>query len=174
MDVLVGYASAHGSTREIAERAADVLRRAGLMTEARPLAEVDDADAYRAFVLGSAVHNQSWLAPARDFVRDHHDLLGSRPLWIFSVGMPAALRGPMRRWVAKEVPAIEAGLPAVPAFRSHRLFSGVVTPDQLPRSGRVLFRLFGGQYGDHRDWDAVERWAAGIADELAHERRPGS
>src|SRR5690606_28803174 len=96
MDVLVGYATAHGSTRTIAERMAAVLSRAGLTAEARPLEEVEDADAYRVFVLGSAVHGQSWLPPAREFVRDNLDVLGSRPVWIFSVGMPAALRGPWR------------------------------------------------------------------------------
>lgn len=46
MDVLVGYATAHGSTRAIAERTATVLRHAGLTAEARPVTEVEDADAY--------------------------------------------------------------------------------------------------------------------------------
>ncbi|MFI8091023.1 flavodoxin domain-containing protein [Streptomyces sp. NPDC086080] len=166
MDVLVGYATAHGSTRTIAERMAAVLSRAGLTAEARPMTEVEDADAYRAFVLGSAVHGQSWLPPAVDFVRNNPDVLGPRPVWIFSVGMPAALRGPWRRLAPKELPAIEDGLPPDLRHRGHRLFSGVVGPDQLPRTGRVLFRLVGGRFGDFRDWDAVEAWATDIAGEL--------
>ena len=169
MDVLVGYATAHGSTRTIAERMAAVLSRAGLTAEARPLEEVEDADAYRVFVLGSAVHGQSWLPPAREFVRDNLDVLGSRPVWIFSVGMPAALRGPWRGLAPKELQAVENGLPPDLRFRGHGLFSGVVGRDQLPRSGRVFFRLVGGRFGDFRDWEAVESWAAGIAGEL----RPG-
>ncbi|MEU3158746.1 flavodoxin domain-containing protein [Streptomyces griseoincarnatus] len=135
MDVLVGYATAHGSTRTIAARMASVLSRAGLTVDTRPMEDVEDADAYRAFVLGSAVHGQSWLLPARRFVRDNLDVLGRRPVWIFSVGMPAALRGPWRRLAPRELPAVERGLPPNLGHRDHRLFSGTVGRDQLSRSG---------------------------------------
>ncbi|MFJ9661248.1 flavodoxin domain-containing protein [Streptomyces griseoflavus] len=166
MNVLVGYATAHGSTRTIAERTATVLRRAGLTAEARPVGEVEDAETYDAFVLGSAVHGQSRLRPAGDFVRDHRDVLVARPVWLFSVGMPAALRGPWRRMAPREVPAIEKDLPPRLVYRSHRLFSGVVEPSHLSATGRLLFRLVGGRFGDFRDGEAVDAWAAGIAGEL--------
>ncbi|MEU3253351.1 flavodoxin domain-containing protein [Streptomyces sp. NPDC006997] len=166
MRVLVGYATAHGSTREIAERLAARLGAAGLKAEARALEAVDDADAYGAFVLGSAVHGQAWLDTARDFVRDHADVLASRPVWIFSVGMPGALRGPWRRMAAEEIPVIVEALPGDLSYRDHRLFSGVVSRTQLPRTGRFLFHLVGGRFGDYRDWDAIDAWAAGIAAEL--------
>ncbi|MEU6378751.1 flavodoxin domain-containing protein [Streptomyces sp. NPDC046909] len=94
MDILVGYASSHGSTLEIADRLAVRLGEAGFKTEVRAMETVDDADAYRAFVLGSAVHGQTWLEPAKAFLRDNPDVLGARPVWIFSVGMPGALPGP--------------------------------------------------------------------------------
>ncbi|MBN0042755.1 flavodoxin domain-containing protein [Streptomyces actuosus] len=166
MDILVGHASVHGSTREIAERIAAVLGERGWATEARPMAEVEDADAYRAFVLGSAVHGQRWLPSASDFVQENLDVLVPRPVWVFSVGMPDALRGPWRRLAPTEAGVIEQALPAGPAYREHRLFTGVVTADQLPRSGRLFFRLAGGRFGDHRDWAAVEAWADGIAEDL--------
>ncbi|MFJ4692271.1 flavodoxin domain-containing protein [Streptomyces sp. NPDC088766] len=163
MTILVGHVSADGSTREIAERIAAGLRRAGLVAEARSLAEVADAGAYEAFVLGSAVHGQSWLPPAVDFLRDNLDVLRVRPVWIFSVGMPDALRGPFRRMGPKEVPVIEKGLPAGLGYRDHRLFSGVVTAARLPRTGRIVFRLMGGRFGDYRDWDAIDAWTARTA-----------
>ncbi|MFE9773672.1 flavodoxin domain-containing protein [Streptomyces sp. NPDC005931] len=166
MDVLVGYATAHGSTRAIAERITDVLCAAGLTAEARPLEEVTDAGTYRAFVLGSAVHGQSWLPAAKEFLRDHPTVLGARPVWIFSVGMPAALRGPWRRLAPRELAAIEQALAPRPAHRGHRLFSGVVSRDQFPLRARLLFRLMGGRFGDFRDWAAIDRWARGIAAEL--------
>ena len=169
MDVLVGYATSHGSTREIAERLAAGLSKAGLHAEARAMETVDDADAYRAFVLGSAVHGQTWLDEAKDFVRDNLDVLGPRPVWIFSVGMPGALRGPWKRLALKEIPLIVESLPGDLPFRNHQLFSGVVSREQLPRTGRILFHLVGGRFGDYRDWDAIEGWASGIADELVRE-----
>jgi len=169
MDVLVGYATSHGSTREIAERLAAGLSKAGLHAEARAMETVDDADAYRAFVLGSAVHGQTWLDEAKDFVRDNLDVLGPRPVWIFSVGMPSALRGPWKRLALKEIPLIVESLPGDLSLRDHQLFSGVVSREQLPLTGRILFHLVGGRFGDYRDWDAIEGWASGIADELARE-----
>ncbi|MFB8754411.1 flavodoxin domain-containing protein [Streptomyces nigra] len=166
MRVLVGYATAHGSTREIAERLAADLGRVGTTAVARPLDLVHDADAYGAFVLGSAVHDQRWLGPARDFVRDNAELLRSRPVWLFSVGMPGALRGPWKRLGPLEASVIVQGLPVRLPQRGHRLFSGVVRASQLPRGGRIRFRLMGGRHGDHRSWDAIDGWAAEIAGEL--------
>ncbi|KAF5990752.1 flavodoxin domain-containing protein [Streptomyces sp. WAC00263] len=168
MNVLVGYATAHGSTREIAERLAAKLSEAGQKAEARNMETVDDSDAYGAFVLGSAVHGQAWLDPAKEFVRENSDILGLRPVWVFSVGgLPGALRGPGKRAAPKEVPGIVAGLPGDLSYRDHRLFSGVVERDHLPRRGRILFRTAGGRFGDFRDWDAIDDWASGIAGELA-------
>jgi menaquinone-dependent protoporphyrinogen oxidase len=166
MDVLVGYATVHGSTRETAGRVAAGLAEAGLRVEARDLRTVDDADAYAAFVLGSAVHGQTWLEPAKDFVRDNLDLLGARPLWIFSVGMPAALRGPWRRLAPREASVIVESLPGELVPREHALFSGVIAPAHLPLTGQIMFRLVGGRFGDYRDWDAVDGWTARIAEVL--------
>ncbi|MDN3029186.1 flavodoxin domain-containing protein [Streptomyces sp. S.PB5] len=167
MDILVGYASAHGSTREIAVHMAARLNEAGLKAEARAVETVDDADAYRAFVLGSAVHEQTWLEPAKAFLRDNPDVLGDRPVWIFSVGMPGALRGPWKRLGAKEIPVIVRSLPGTLSYRDHRLFSGVVAPAHLPFAGRLLFRLMGGRSGDHRDWAAIDAWTDEIVLRLA-------
>jgi len=166
MDVLVGYATAYGSTFGIAERLAVGLRQAGLTASARALETVDDADAYDAFVLGSAVHDQAWLTAARTFVRDNLEVLGPRPVWLFSVGMPGALRGPWKRLGPLEEPVIVKRLPAGLTYRGHRLFSGVIRKSQLPLGGRIRFRLMGCRYGDYRDWDAVGTWGSEIAAEL--------
>ncbi|MBC9713877.1 flavodoxin domain-containing protein [Streptomyces sp. TRM66268-LWL] len=167
MNILIGYATAHGSTRQIAQRLGVGLGEAGLKVEVRPMAEVDDESAYDAFVLGSAVHGQAWLDEAKDFLRRNGDLLGPRPVWLFSVGMPDALRGPWKRMARKEEPVITEDLPGHVAYREHRLMSGVIKPDQLPLAGRVVFRLMGSRYGDFRDWPAIDAWAAHIARELA-------
>ncbi|CAM5481866.1 flavodoxin [Streptomyces spiroverticillatus] len=167
MDVLVGHASAHGSTREIAERIGARLAEHGLTVEVRALTDVQVPLEQRAFVLGSAVHGQAWLPPAKDFVRRHGDLLRSRPVWLFSVGMPGALRGPWKRLADKEEPLILQDLPVRLRPREHRLLSGVVRPEHFPFTGRLMFRLMGCRYGDYRDWAAVEAWADAIARELA-------
>jgi menaquinone-dependent protoporphyrinogen oxidase len=166
MLVLVAYASDHGSTREIAERVAAGLRAGGHRVDLRDMARPGPAGRYEAAVLGSAIHDGSWLEQARGWMdRNLGDLTG-RPVWLFSVGMSAALPRPMRKLAAGYEPREVAGYREVVRPVAHRLFSGVIRPEHLDRGGRVRFRALGCRYGDHRDWDAVEAWAAGIADRL--------
>ncbi|MFJ8383985.1 flavodoxin domain-containing protein [Streptomyces sp. NPDC094438] len=166
MNILVGYATAHGSTQEIAEHIGARLAEAGITADVRPMDEVDSPDGYVAFVLGSAVHGQAWLPAAKDFVRRNSPLLCFRPVWLFSVGMPGALRGPWKRLAPKEEPLIAQGLPGHLPYRNHRLLSGVVTRDHLPFKIRVIFRLMGCRYGDLRDWAAIDAWTDRIAADL--------
>lgn len=167
MNILVGYATAHGSTREIAEHIGARLGEAGIKTDVRAMTKVERLNGYEAFVLGSAVHDQAWLPEAKDFVRRNSTLLCFRPVWLFSVGMPGALRGPWRRLARKEEPLIAQGLPGQLPYRSHQLMSGVITPDQLPVGGRILFRLMGCRYGDFRDWDAIDAWTDRVSKDLS-------
>ena len=75
MQVLVGYASAHGSTRQIAERVGSRLSKAGVAVLVAPVAELEDIGHYDAVVLGSAIHNGAWLPGAMDVVRANSAVL---------------------------------------------------------------------------------------------------
>ncbi len=86
MNVLVAYATRHGSTGGIAERIAERLRAAGTEADARRVAEVDDATRYDAFVVGAAAYMYHWLGEATEFVERNRDLLATRPTWLFSSG----------------------------------------------------------------------------------------
>jgi menaquinone-dependent protoporphyrinogen oxidase len=68
MKVLVGYASAYGSTKGIAKQIGDRLTKAGLQVDVRPIDEIDAIEPYAAVVLGSAIHNMNWLPHAAAFV----------------------------------------------------------------------------------------------------------
>ncbi|WP_329500446.1 flavodoxin domain-containing protein [Kitasatospora herbaricolor] len=166
MTVLVGYASAHGSTREIAERIGSRLTESGVSADVRPLDDRTRAAGYSAFVLGSAVHNRRWLPEAAAYLERHRDTLAQGRVWAFSVGMPAALRGPWRRLASREGAIVLDALGPLPDLRGHRLFSGVVTREQLGWVGALALRLLGGRAGDYRDWDAIDAWAAEIAGEF--------
>jgi Flavodoxin domain len=69
--VLLAYATRNGSTRGVASRIADRLRRQGHGVEFRVAEANIDASAYRAVILGSAVFNQRWLPEAEEFL--HHN-----------------------------------------------------------------------------------------------------
>ncbi len=166
MSVLVTYASAFGSTREIAERVGEVIGKWVSRVDVRPVDEVDAAVGYDAVVIGSAVHNQAWLSAARDFVRRNATDLSDKPLWMFSVGMPGALPPVLRRLAMSEEAKLRAQFRGVVEPVEHHLFSGVVTPNRLPLLGRFIFFAMGGRYGDHRNWHEIEAWADGIGHSL--------
>ena len=123
MFVLVGYASEHGSTREIAERAAGRLGARGHRVELHAMSQIGNLRVYDAAVLGSAIHDGSWLPEATAFMETATGALAGRPVWLFSVGMAAALPRPMQAMARKYEP---------------REIGGYREP--LPRSGTICSR----------------------------------
>lgn len=174
--VLVCYASAAGSTRGIAECVADRIRDdlggpAAAEVLCRPAGPGVELNGVDAVVLGSAVHGMAWLPAARAVLG--HAAGAAAPVWVFSVGSVEP-RGPLTRLLAgRERARIEQAFPAGFAPRDHRVFAGVVVMTGVPLWGRLFGRLTGAGEGDHRNWPAIERWAAGIAAELAA-LRPGT
>ena len=73
MTVLVAYASALGSTREIAQDVASRMAAALGDVECRSVEEVKSVSDYEAVVAGSAIHNQAWLPPALLFFTHGND-----------------------------------------------------------------------------------------------------
>jgi menaquinone-dependent protoporphyrinogen oxidase len=172
MRVLVGYASAHGSTAGIAEAVARRLGRHELDVDVRSVAEVDAVD-HDAVVLGSAVHSGAWLPPATAFVHDHVPALAQRPVWLFSVSSVGETTSVFRPRVARlmrrlrgEPKGIDRMREAVGA-RGHRNFAGIVQPEHWGRAGTLFLKALGGSYGDHRDWADIDDWADRIAAQLA-------
>lgn len=170
--VLVGYATANGSTQGVAERIGDRLRQHGVAVDVRPVDDVLDLGRYDGFVLGSAIHGGTWLPAAAQFIDRQAAVLGERPVWLFSVstvGDQESMFGPR---VAKRLSALRKEAPEIRRFRSavgvreHRNFAGVIAPSHWTASGRAFFRVMGGRYGDHRNWDAIEAWADHIAGQL--------
>ncbi|MDC2947360.1 flavodoxin domain-containing protein [Streptomyces heilongjiangensis] len=167
---VVVYAGVHGSTRSIATHLAARLADRGIRTEALPAEAVGDPSAYDVFVIGSAVHDMAWLPQALAFVRTNAALLAGRDVWLFSVGMPAALRGPWKALVAREESHVIGGLAGQLRPRGHRMFSGVIEPEHLTRAGRVKFQAMGLRYGDYRDWPAIGAWAEEIGHAIDRRR----
>lgn len=168
--VLVTYASAHGSTEEIAGRIAIRLAVDDTEVDLVPVADVREVVHYDAVVVGSAIHDQQWLPEAMAFVeRFRFDLMG-RPLWAFSVGLPGALRGPLRPFAMREEARVRALAVESLRPRHHRLFTGVVRAEHFPLLSRVLFRLVGGRFGDFRDRAQIDGWTDDIAATLRGHR----
>ncbi|MFJ4077662.1 flavodoxin domain-containing protein [Streptomyces iakyrus] len=159
-NVLVAYGTTNGSTAEIAEAVAAVLRKQGLAAEALPARSVTSVSPYDAVVVGGGLYAGRWHKDARRFVRRHGRSLAGRPVWFFS-------SGPL------DASASERDIPPVPGVRramdkldvaEHVTFGGRLVEGAKGRIARMILRS--GKGGDFRDFDVIEVWAARVAKEL--------
>ena len=160
MKVLVAVASRHGSTWEIAEALADVLREAGFGVDVADPDDVETLDLYGAVLLGSSVYVGRWAASARAMVDRLAHALASRPVWLFSsgpVGNP-----PFPTGDPEEVPSLLRRLDA----RGHRTFAGKLDRGGLALAERAVVSLIQAEHGDFRAWQDVHDWAGTVAAEL--------
>jgi menaquinone-dependent protoporphyrinogen oxidase len=164
--VLVAYATKLGSTSEIAETIAHVLRDSGHRALALPARDVTTLVNWDAVILGSAVYAAYWQRDARRFTERFREDLMVRPLWLFS-------GGPLDRRLAKADQPITphgAEITAGLGARAHRTFGGRLTRDadvdpQVLQTHRL---------GDYRDWQAIVEYAYRIARELDRMTFPSS
>ncbi|MEC3957908.1 flavodoxin domain-containing protein [Nocardia sp. CDC153] len=165
--VSVVYASAQGSTREIAEFLAANLTARGATVEVADAEHAPDLSRFDTVVIGSAVHNMALLPEIEEYVRSHRDELNARTVWLFSVGLGPALKGPIGRRLGRVVPKKIAAVRDSLGTHEYRAFAGHYERAGVSLPARALFRLMGGtRYGDVRDWHAITAWSDSIADSL--------
>ncbi|MDL9938157.1 flavodoxin domain-containing protein [Gordonia sp. ABSL1-1] len=160
--ILVVYASADGSTAEVAQRLGEHLEAAGRQVTVSPVADDPDPALFDLVVAGSAIHDGAFLPDFTAFVDAHADRLRSRPVWLFSLGMGPALRGPIGAIFRGKVPPEIGKVRDQLGAGDYHQFGGRfdVPPD---RGVRVVMWLMGAKPGDHRDWSEVAQWADTIA-----------
>lgn len=164
--VLVAYASKLGSTGEIAETMAHVLRDSGHRALALPARDVTTIVDWDAVILGSAVYAAYWQRDARRFTERFREELKVRPLWLFSGGPLDRRLGKADQPITPHGAEITDGLGA----RAHRTFGGRLARDaavdpQVLQTHRL---------GDYRDWQSIVEYAYRIARELDRMTFPGT
>ncbi|MGW2620812.1 flavodoxin domain-containing protein [Streptomyces sp. NPDC001500] len=160
--VLVTYGTTNGSTADIAEAVADVLRKAGLTVEATPARSVTGVEGYGAVVVGGALYAGRWHKDARRFVRRNRALLAERPVWFFS-------SGPLDASAAeRDIPPVRGVRRAMDRLgvRDHVTFGGRLEEGAKGRIAKMILRS--GKGGDFRDFGAIETWAEAVAGALTH------
>jgi menaquinone-dependent protoporphyrinogen oxidase len=158
--VLVTYGTTNGSTAEIAEAVADVLRKGGLTVESGPARSVTGVARYDAVVVGGGLYAGRWQKDARRFVRRHRAVLAERPVWFFS-------SGPLDASAAeRDIPPVRGVQRAMIRLdvRDHVTFGGRLEEGARGRMAGMILRS--GKGGDFRDFGVIEAWARGIADAL--------
>ena len=164
-NVLVTYASRSGSTAEIANKIAEVLRTNGENVSVQPVANVTDLGAYDAVVLGSAVYVGHWMKEAVEFLESHENALSTRPVWIFSSG-PTGQGDPVKRMHGWRFPQAQQVLADRIKPRDIVLFHGKIDMHDLNFGEKIMIRALGAPTGDFRDWNAITAWGESIAQVL--------
>ncbi len=152
MTTLIVTASHHGSTREIAERVAEVLRTTQQVETvvedvAGSAAWLDTADAV---IVAAPVYGGKLEKSAKAFLDTRRAELARKSLVILYSG---AAPLPDRR-LADQLATYGA--------RDVRYVRGALVEERLSGVEKLKIKLVKGQYGDFRDWNAIEHWAKGL------------
>ncbi|MEU7769560.1 flavodoxin domain-containing protein [Nocardia sp. NPDC049190] len=165
--IAVVYATEQGSTRDIAEFISTDLAGRDAIVEFADIDHAPDLSRFDTVVLGSAIHDRDFLPSAVDYVHMHRRELDDRDVWLFSVGLGPALRGPVGRRVGRIVPKRIAALRDSIGAHEYSAFAGHYEGEGISLRARLRYRLLGGpHYGDLRDWDAIRAWTDTIARSL--------
>ena len=157
MNVLIAFASKHGSTGEIARIIAQDLENAGITVELREAGEVDAVDEFDAVILGSSIYVGQWQKDALTLIDRTEAQLRDRQVWLFSSGPVGADPFPAGE------PPITSELIERTGANEHQSFTGKLDRATLGFGERLITGVTRAPEGDFRDWDAIRAWAAYIA-----------
>ena len=163
--LLVAYASKHGMTAEIAGKIGATLRQSGLQVDVLPVKEVKDLVLYKAVVLGSAVYIAMWRKEMVKFLQENEKLLSERQVWVFSSG-PMGKGDPSELLQGWRFPEAQRSLIERIKPRDIAVFHGAIDMKRMNFLEKWTLKSVKAQTGDFRDWEAITRWAAGIAEAL--------
>jgi menaquinone-dependent protoporphyrinogen oxidase len=167
--LLVTYATRYGSTREVADKVAAVLREGGLDVDLQPMRQVRALDEYRAVVLGAPLYIGSLLKDAQSFLARHQAALAARPTALFVLGPTFSATDEKERQDTRA--QLDQALLKLPWLKpvAVELFGGKYDPAKLRFPDSLLASLpasplHGAPPTDLRDWGAIGAWASGLVE----------
>lgn len=171
MRILVAYASAHGSTAEIAQFIGQVFEERDLHATVLDVETVDSVDGYDAFVLGSAIHGGMWLTSMSRFLDQFQGELIRKPVYFFitciRVLEPDGHQHALEHYVHQET------LKHI-GVRDTAVFAGKLQMNAIDLNERWALALRydgavapGGFNDDFRDWNAIREWATKVRSQIS-------
>ena len=162
--VLVTYASKCGSTGEVARTIGEVLCQSGAVVDTRYVASVKSLDDYNAVIIGSAIHSDTFMREATDFVIANQHVLSTLPVAYFFTCLTLVDDSEgARRKAGTFLDPLNAQAPQVKTVGVGG-FAGVLDYGKLSFMYRTVMKRKmkqrGIEEGDYRDWKAIRSWAA--------------
>jgi menaquinone-dependent protoporphyrinogen oxidase len=170
MKVLIGYASVHGATGEVAEFMSEILVQQGYKATVSSVDKISSLEGFDAAVLGTAIHGGMWLANMVRFINKQRLALKPLPLYMFATCVRVVEKGgyehAMEHYMRKTLtPSLN--------FRDFEVFAGRIQPEDMHSDHQwTLSRRYDGKLNtshlsaDYRNWEVITRWALRIADDL--------
>jgi menaquinone-dependent protoporphyrinogen oxidase len=160
--VLIAFASRYGSTKEVAERIAQIFIQSGFEVEVLPCKKVDTIEQYQFIVIGAPFYIGSMLKDAKNFLLKNQDILSKKPVAIFALG-PI---GNTEKELTDTQNQLDNELKQFPWFKpfSTVMFGGKYDPDKLRFLDKLLTKppaspLHNLAANDARNWEDIKDWA---------------
>ncbi len=170
MKILVTFASAHGSTGEIATFISHILQAYGAEVDCFPVETMNDLRGYEAIVAGSPIHDGMWLQGLSLFFERFAQELAQTPLFLFITCLRVLEPGGYDHALSNYLYARTLEKLNV---RDTTAFAGKVKLDTIDWNERWLLtlRYDGAELPQHlnqdyRDWYTIATWANKIAQQL--------
>ena len=160
--ILIAYASATGSTVEVAAAIGETLAGHEVSVDVRPIREISGLGGYAAVVVGSAVQYGDWLPEAIDFVKANQHALKAIPVALFCVHIRNLGDDPTsQNYRLAYLDSVRSLLePAAEGFfagRFNRQGAALLMPSLVARFLPTL---------DFRNWEKIRTWAESIYPQL--------
>jgi menaquinone-dependent protoporphyrinogen oxidase len=187
--ILVTYATASGSTAEVAQAVAEEIAKSGCQVDVLPVGEVETLAAYDGVVVGGPLI-MGWHRAALGFLKQHSQALRTMPLAVFITAMSLTQTGETS--VAGVPVFVDEKLPTPPARAGHlslreryatlanylQPILAATRPAQPVSIGffggrldygrlqwwAVLFAMviIRARAGERRNWPAIRAWAVAL------------
>lgn len=160
--ILIAYATATNSTKDVAESIGNVLQDAGHSVVISEINQPVDLADYSAVIVGAPINGFKWLPVATQFINAQSEELRNVPVALFALSyFVATTRESIR---AKMRNALKAESDAIGAKAVH-VFGGKLA-NTIPAFPRFFLGIPKSAPADARDWNEIAVWAEELSNNL--------
>ena len=175
--VLITYATRYGSTKEVAEKIAQIFNQGGFEVEVIPCKKVDTIEQYQFILIGAPYYIGGMLKEAKNFLLKNQDILSKKPIAFFALG-PI---GETEKELSETQTQLDKELKQFPWFKpiSTVMFGGKYNPKKLRLLDKFLTLpiaspLHNLEANDARNWEDIEKWAEKLSASLISIKNPSN
>ena len=167
--ILIAYATNYGSTREVANFIAEVMRHKTFIVEVDDIEEIHNLQGYDGVIIGTAIRMERPLSVTVKFVKKYTDQLKSLPVACFALGATLQEESNFNR--AKMMNFMNPLVKEIGDPLTVGLFGGKLDYSQLSWIWKnIASKDDSGllKEGDWRNWNTIKNWAEEVCDKFTN------